>query len=98
MNEVQSELFECLKKALVNNWQTSDFDRWLYMDAGTSFGYAFDTRVKDGFIKGRTLVYNIQCLLREKKATMDDILKLVQAYVAETETNSKPEHGYSYFS
>ena len=67
MNEVQSELFECLKNALVNTWNTSDFDRWLYMDAGTSFGYAFDTRVKDGFIKGRTLVYKIDKLFYNSK-------------------------------
>lgn len=98
-------LTEQTTKIISNKWKTADFDRWLCMDAGTTFGDLFEEKFHKGRDHGRTLIYNIQCLLRTKHDyKIQEIIEYIISYILKLDLQEKEKenpvitHGFSYFS
>ena len=77
-------------------WKSDTFDQWLFLDAGTAFGYVFDTYIgnaiyffnerskKTGTTYGKLCIYAIQLHIRKNSDyTVDSILKCARQYIAD---------------
>lgn len=91
MEALQQSLRQYCLEALQSTWGTEEFDRWLFLDAGTSFDYAFSTHIctiypsqKDKSKRhGKLCVYEMQRYVRaNKEYTLESLLACADAYIA----------------
>lgn len=107
IEKLYNEMIQYSEEMLTKNLNTDDFDKWLFMDAGTEFGYAFNTRVmtafphfnyekkKTGFEYGRRCVYEVQLHVRKNSDyTKESILNCVKTYVGDIMNDFKQQETY----
>lgn len=112
MCRMESDLIKNLcifsERTLRDAWSFGNFDKWLFLDAGTTFGYAFQSHIhnifhaEDGFQIGKLCVYEIQMYVRQNKDyTLDAIVECANNYVVKNIPKlhpTIPDYEYAYFN
>ena len=93
---LREDLLNCCKNTLNEYWGKKTFDEWLFMDAGTSFGYAFEANIKSKlpnfifqdkkgpFDYGKLCIYKIQCLIRNNQGcSIEMIIEFLETYISD---------------
>jgi len=94
IEKLYKEMLDYSEEKLESMFSTEGFDKWLFMDAGTEFGYAYNTRImiafphfkyekkKTGFDYGKLCVYEVQLHVRKNSDyTKESILNCVKNYL-----------------
>jgi hypothetical protein len=104
MDSLFEDLYEYSKTAFAKAYvsESPNFDQWLFMDAGTSFGYAFESHIlhkvptfvsvgkRLGYDLGKLFIYRIQLFVRKNPDfTIEMIYEQAKSHISDLITEMK---------